>query len=329
MTLYDQYAHGIIRVKVPVPFPLQWVNSYILQDGAGYIIIDPGLHTDRAKQAWQAVFDQLKVQPQQIRQVMLTHHHPDHYGLAGWMQEISGCDVFMSRAGHELTQRMWGEQESMTEELCALFASHGLPPDKLEQMRQHMRDFIPLVSPQPEVKYIEEGETWTAGELLFRNVTVSGHAFRHLCFIEEKHQLMFCGDHILPRITPNISYLPNEDPDPLHSFLSGLDTLSAYEMGQVYPGHRDPFDHIQRRAADLRQHHEQRLHEVTRLLAQPLSAYELCQCMFGTRLTIHQLRFAMSETLAHLIYLARRAYVSVQDESRTPLYVRRRPYLPQ
>lgn len=217
----------------------------------------------------------------------------------------------------------------MTEELCALFASHGLPPDKLEQMRQHMRDFIPLVSPQPEVKYIEEGETWTAGELLFRNVTVSGHAFRHLCFIEEKHQLMFCGDHILPRITPNISYLPNEDPDPLHSFLSGLDTLSAYEMGQVYPGHRDPFDHLQRRAADLRQHHEQRLHEVTRLLAQPLSAYELCQCMFGTRLTIHQLRFAMSETLAHLIYLARRAYVSVQDESRTPLYVRRRPYLPQ
>lgn len=327
MRLFDQHEHGIIRVKVPVPFPLQWVNSYILQDEAGYTIIDPGLHTDTAEQTWRNVLEQLEIEPQEIRQVVLTHHHPDHYGMAGWMQELSGCAVLMSQEGHELTQKMWGEHETMTEDLCALFATHGLPPDKLEDMRQHMRDFIPLVSPQPHVTYMKEGEEWTAGGLTFHTVSVSGHAFCHLCFVASEHNLMFCGDHILPRITPNISYLPNEDPDPLHSFLTGVDTLSAYDVGRVYPGHRDPFSDLTHRAAELKLHHEHRLSEVTEQLAQPLSTYELCLKMFGKRLTIHQLRFAMSETLAHLIYLERREYVSAMEESGVTVYARLRSYL--
>lgn len=310
MAIYHTYDHGIIRVKVPVPFPLQYVNSYILQGSKGITILDPGLHTDAAEEVWKSVLQELGIAPQQIKRVVLTHHHPDHYGLAGWMQELTGCEVFMSAAARESAERLWGESETMTELLSALFTEHGLPTDKQGQMKEHMRGFIPLVSPHPTVKFLAEGDVWHAGDLSFQTITVSGHAYQHLVFIDERRRLMFCGDHVLPRITPNISYLPGEDRDPLHSFLQGLDRLTAWEVDTVFLGHRDPFHHLQQRIAEIEQHHEQRLQQLTDLLVTPQTAYELCLTLFGDKLSIHQLRFAMSEIIAHLIYLEKRGYIS-------------------
>lgn len=316
MASYHTYDHGIIRVKVPVPFPLQYVNSYIIRAGDGSVaIIDPGLHTEAAKEVWKSVLQELGIAPQEIEKVVLTHHHPDHYGLAGWMQELTGCEVCMSASGRESAESLWGESETMTEKLCTLFTEHGLPADKQGQMREHMRGFIPLVSPQPTVKYLAEGDVWQAGELSFRTIAVSGHAYQHLVFIEEAHRLMFCGDHVLPRITPNISYLPGEDRDPLHSYLQGLVKLAAWEVDTIFPGHRDPFHHLQQRIAEIEEHHEQRLQQLTELVTVPQTAYELCVMLFGDRLSIHQLRFAMSEVIAHLIYLEKRDDIS--SETRT------------
>jgi len=319
---YQSYEHGIIRVKVPVPFPLQWVNGYILRSGDGYTIIDPGLHTDKAVDVWQTVLRELHIESDQIDRVVLTHHHPDHYGLAGWMQEWTGCDVYMSPEGHQLAKRLWGESETMTEELCSLFEQHGLPSNQLQQMREHMRGFIPLVSPQPEVRYLTEGDEWQAGELSFRTVTVSGHAYRHLVFIDEAKKLMFCGDHVLPRITPNISFIPNEDPDPLDSFLQGLDKLATYEVEAIYPGHRDPFSDLKSRTASLKAHHEERLQTMVEQLDEPQTVYALCTSLFGERLSIHQLRFAMSETLAHLIYLSNRGQIIQEGDDDLRRFVR-------
>lgn len=328
MAAFNHYEHGIVRIKVPVPFPLQWVNAYVLRDEDGYVIVDPGLNTEQARELWLEVLTELKIEPQQIRKTVLTHHHPDHYGLAGWMQELTDCEVYLSPAGHALVKRLWGEGETLTDELCALFAEHGLPQDKHLLMVEHMKGFVPLVSPQPaEVMYLEEGDVWRAGDLSFRTISVSGHAYRHLIFLDEQHRLMLCGDHVLPRISPNISYLPDEDPDPLHSYLQGLDELAACgELSAVYPGHRDPFRDLTGRVNELKAHHERRLQQTTELLQQPTTAYEVCQAMFGERLSIHQLRFAMSETIAHLVYLQRRQYIRADKRGDTTVYTSMTPY---
>jgi glyoxylase-like metal-dependent hydrolase (beta-lactamase superfamily II) len=320
--VWDTYDHGIVRVKVPVPFPLKWVNGYILIGENACTIIDPGLHTGNAEIVWQTVLRELQIEPGKIEKVVLTHHHPDHYGMAGWMQELTGCEVCMSREGHELALRMWGEGETMTEALCGLFARHGLTEDKQREMREHMRGFIPLVSPQPSVRYLAEGDVWQAGRLRFRTETVSGHAYRHLVFIEEEKRLMFCGDHVLPRITPNISFLPDEDPDPLDSFLQGLEKLSRHDAALVFPGHRDPFTDLRGRASALRQHHEERLEAMMKRLDEPSTAYEVCRAVFGDELSIHQLRFAMSETIAHLVYLHRRGKVGMDETGKLIRFVR-------
>lgn len=309
MSVYDLHEHGIIRVKVPLPFPLQWVNSYVIRDQAGCVVIDPGLHTEAAERTWVGVLNKLDIRFDQIRSIVLTHHHPDHYGMAGWMQERTAAPVYMSQTGQALVRRMWSDQETMTEELCSLFATHGMPPHKQQEMREHMRSFIPLVSPQPEVSGIEAGETWQAGELSFETIAVSGHASGHLIFLDAQRQVMFCGDHVLPRITPNISYMPDEDPNPLQSFLDGLDKLGLHvgHVDRVYPGHRDPFSGLADRIRELKAHHEQRLQHMLKLLHdEPLCAHDVMIHMFGSRLGIHQLRFALSETLAHLIYLEKR-----------------------
>jgi len=328
LAAFNQYEHGIIRIKVPVPFPLQWVNAYVLKDGDGYVVVDPGLNTEQSRALWLEVLNELNIHPQQIRKTILTHHHPDHYGLSGWMQELTNCEVYISSAGHALVNRLWGEGETLTEELCALFAAHGLPQDKQEQMYDHMKSFIPLVSPQPRtVKHLEEGDEWRAGELNFRTLSVSGHAFSHLIFLDEQRRLMLCGDHVLPRISPNISYLPDEDPDPLHSFLTGLDKLAGFgELEAVYPGHRDPFRDLAGRVKELKAHHGMRLKLIASQLHQPATAYDVCLAMFGERLSIHQLRFAMSETIAHLLYLERRQYVQADQRGNIYVYTSLRPY---
>jgi glyoxylase-like metal-dependent hydrolase (beta-lactamase superfamily II) len=328
LAAYNQYEHGIIRIKVPVPFPLQWVNAYVLQDEAGYVVVDPGLNTEQARELWLQVLKELNIEPGMIRRVILTHHHPDHYGLAGWMQELTNGQVFLSSAGHALAGRLWGEGETLSDELCALFAAHGLPRDKQLLMHEHMKSFIPLVSPQPrEVRYLEAGDEWSAGELRFRTMSVSGHAYGHLIFLDERNKLMLCGDHVLPRISPNISYLPDEDPDPLHSFLTGLDKLAACgALDAVYPGHRDPFRDLAGRVQELKAHHARRLEQMAGLLQQPATAYEVCRAMFGERLSIHQLRFAMSETIAHLRYLERRQYIRLEQQGDTCVYASLRPF---
>ena len=328
MAAYNQYEHGIIRIKVPVPFPLQWVNAYVLQEEAGYTIVDPGLNTEQARELWLNVMEELRIELKQIRKTVLTHHHPDHYGLAGWMQELTNCEVYISSAGHSLVNRLWGEGETLTDELCALFARHGLPVDKQQLMYDHMKSFIPLVSPQPtEVKHLEEGDVWRAGELNFRTLSLSGHAYSHLIFLDERNKLMLCGDHVLPRISPNISYLPDEDPDPLHSFLEGLDKLAGCgEMEAVYPGHRDPFRDLPGRVEELKAHHERRLQQIADLLHQPASAHEVCMAMFGKRLSTHQLRFAMSETIAHLVYLEQRQNIQAEQRGDMLVYTRIRTF---
>jgi glyoxylase-like metal-dependent hydrolase (beta-lactamase superfamily II) len=116
---------------------------------------------------------------------------------------------------------------------------------------------------------------------------------------------MICGDHVIPQISPNVSYLPGElDENPLSSFLQSLEAIGRYDVAYAYPGHREPFEKFGLRAQELLQHHESRLELMRGMLAdRPQTAYEVCRHTFGNKLTIHQLRFALSETLAHLIYM--------------------------
>ncbi|WP_225446388.1 MBL fold metallo-hydrolase [Paenibacillus rhizovicinus] len=296
---------GILQVRVPLPFSLKWVNSYLLRDERGYVLIDPGLHTDEAVAAWKGVMDEHAIGFQDIHTIMLTHQHPDHYGLAGWFQERSGAPVYISAESYAYTQRLWGDDggAAFAADLTALYTQHGMPSQVVAALGPHLDSFIAKVSPQPQVQFIEAGQTVRMAETDWQLIDAPGHAGGQLCFYAPDKRWMICGDQVLPTITPNISAVPGEDDRQLKRFLLSLRELACYEVELAFPGHREPFERFGERAAELAAHHERRLESIVLMLREsPGSAYSVCMRLFGERIAgdAHHMRFAMSETLAHI-----------------------------
>ncbi|WP_256256391.1 MBL fold metallo-hydrolase [Paenibacillus sp. BC26] len=306
---------GIVQVKVPLPFSLRWVNSYLIPDAAGYTLIDPGLHTDDAVQAWSKALREQSIPFDSIHTIILTHQHPDHYGLAGWFQERTGAPVYISELSYAYTQRLWGADlgAEFALSLTKLYAEQGMPQSVVEEIAPHLDSFAEKVSPQPAVTFLEAGRMMTIGDSEWRMIDSPGHAKGQLCFYEPLKKWMICGDQVLPDITPNISVVPGENHDQLQQFLDSLEELKGYEVELAFPGHRDPFTNFSERIDQLAAHHERRLLQIQGLIqAEPMTGYMLCMRLFGERIAgnTHNLRFAMSETLAHLFHLERQGLVT-------------------
>jgi len=301
--LVEQRTEQIFQIKIPLPFPLRWVNAYVVNGVDSCTVIDPGIHTSEAIACWHEALKQLSIKFSDIEQIVLTHHHPDHYGLAGWMQQETGAKVWMSEAGKRQVDYLWGANRRGTMELHTLFMLHGMESQVGDSLVEHMEAFIEMVSPQPEVSIIQNNVPFLIGDQYYQPIHTPGHAYGHLVFYHEERSTIFCGDHVLPQITPNVGLLPGVDDNPLQSFLASLKKVAELYVTNAYPGHREPFTGFTERCHEIITHHHNRLDRLLGMLDEPRTAYELCSNFFGTKLSIHQLRFAMAETLAHLAYL--------------------------
>ncbi|WP_342562710.1 MBL fold metallo-hydrolase [Paenibacillus sp. FSL R7-0345] len=307
---------GILQVSMPMDPPLRWVNSYIVAEPEGGItVIDPGPHTPEAELAWQGVLDELDLSWDHVQQIIVTHHHPDHYGLSGWMQARSGSKVWMTERAHAEVRMSWGAEATLNESLPLLFLRHGMPEDLVQGVREHLESFLTQVTPQAEVSYIDAAAAFVMGGREWTPVVTGGHAPGHVSLYEAGSGLLFCGDAVLPQISPNVGLQPGSDPQPLQTFLEGLRVLRSLPVRRAFPGHREPFTAWAERADSLLRHHEERLDTAAQLLAGgPQSGFAVCEALFRSRVTsAHQLRFAMSEALAHLAELVRRGRAAEPD----------------
>lgn len=308
---------GMHRIQISMSYPLRWVNSYVLlETDGGATIIDPGPRTPETEQEWAEALEGLGLSFADIRQVVLTHHHPDHLGLSGWMQEKSGAPVRMSKRSHQEAETMWGEDATMDAVLPAYFGSHGMPGDKVEQLGEHMKSFHAQVTPLPKITFVADGEWLDMGGKRWTAVETGGHAPGHLSFYAPETKELLCGDAVLPQISPNVSLQPGSDPEPLATYIAGLHRLGALDVTVAYPGHRNPFAAFAERVSYLLTHHEERLKKMAeRIREGDARAYDLCIWMFSDRLGTQQLRFAMGETLAHLQELVSRGIVKQKQLS--------------
>jgi glyoxylase-like metal-dependent hydrolase (beta-lactamase superfamily II) len=302
----ERLEEGWIRIRVPLPFPLKYVNAYLIPGEDGWTLVDPGLRTPESERLWQDVLERCGIGARDIRSIVLTHHHPDHIGLAGWFQDRTGASVRMSGKAFSYAMRLWGPGQTFSEELRMFFAENGLPRDMEEALAEHLESFIAMVSPLPEPAFIEGGETMELGGRAWEIIGTHGHADGHLCFWQRDTRKMLCGDQVLAGITPNISLLPGSEPGVLGRYLDSLALLETYETALAYPGHRDPIRDMKGRIGEIRAHHVRRLAIMEDMLAEPLTGYEVCMRVFGDRAQsgMHNLRFALSETLAHLEHLS-------------------------
>jgi glyoxylase-like metal-dependent hydrolase (beta-lactamase superfamily II) len=297
-------AEGVFQVQLPLPFPLRIVHSYLLRDGAGWTVIDTGLNYPPGQAAWQAAFDELGIAPTEIRRIILTHAHPDHYGMAGWLAEQSGAQVQLAPLEQAFARTAWREGAANEQAIVGFFRARGMPAGLAEQIRHSMAETRAMTWPWPATSTIEPGACLQIGDRRFHLIATPGHSDQHLVLYCAEERLLLCGDAVLLKITPNISLWPHGRPDPLADFLRSLDQLATLQVDLALPGHGPLIHAFGQRLAELRAHHHERLDLMEQAAGRGANAFDICTAVFPiAALSPHQLRFAMAETLAHLEYL--------------------------
>ncbi|GGE07059.1 MBL fold metallo-hydrolase [Marinithermofilum abyssi] len=307
----------IIEVPLPLPFALREIKAYVIEGSSGYTVIDTGLNTETDRDAWEQARRELGFDWTDVEQIVLTHYHPDHYGLAGTMQQWTDAPVRVSRTDFEQARLFWSEESEQPEILARFYGEHGLSSGWVEQIPPHLRGFRPWVEPHPRPSFIQAGETLRMGDRSYEVLHTPGHADGHLSFYDAERQWLIGGDFLLPKITPNISLWPGCDPNPLKTYLHTLKRLKELPVQKVFPSHGPVFDSYRERIEALEAHHQERLRVMREFLQkQPATSVEVCEATFGTELNIHHLRFALSETLAHLEYLVSEGHAYKRREGK-------------
>lgn len=289
--------YGLKVVRLDLPFRLNHVNCFIGEGPDGTQIIDAGLHNENTIERWET-----ELKGRQVTDILITHYHPDHFGYAGALQRRTGARVSMSRTDEGIGKKAW--EEDSLDSLKENYALAGIPSDSAAAMIENTREFIPRVKPYPKVDhFFEEGESVQIGKLAYEVLFTPGHSNGLVSLYNAEKSLLLSADHILPRITPNISYWFHGDPNPLKSYMESLERVKDLEVQLVIPSHGSPFYGANGRIEEILSHHHVRLEELLLSIKDGSTVMEASETLFRRKLTIHEFRFAIGETLAHLEYL--------------------------
>jgi glyoxylase-like metal-dependent hydrolase (beta-lactamase superfamily II) len=312
----EQVRPGLWSVPVPIPDnPLRYVLVYLLELDDGVALVDAGWNTD---DAWRALNDGLGEaggSMSDVRAVVVTHIHPDHYGLAGRVREASGAWVGLHPADAALLQGRYVETDDLVERMGQLLAMSGVPEDKRPDLARASMEIRSLVSmAEPDILLDDDQKLELAGWDL-RTIWTPGHSPGHICLYSDHHRLLLSGDHVLPRITPNISFHSQQDANPLGDYLESLARMRSLVPDEVLPAHEYRFAGLGARLAEIEHHHAVRLRAIEEVLdARPgASAWDLTLSLEWSRpwdeIPSFMQRAANGETLAHLVLLEARGRV--------------------
>ncbi len=304
-------ADGISWARIPMPGSLGHINSWLLDDGDGVAPVDTGMRLGMCAEEWKKLFaGALKDKP--ITRVICTHLHPDHIGLAGWLCEKSGVDLWMTR-GEFLTARMLttDAQVEVPDQVSALRRAAGWSDEEItDEKNKGWGRFRKVVYPMPiGFRRMKDGDDLDLGAHRWRVVVGSGHSPEHACLWNEKTGVLVSGDQVLPRISSNVSTNPTEpEADPLGEWLASIDKLLDVLPGDllVCPAHGEPFTGLHTRLAALRDEHHMRLDRLEEALAAPHRAVDVFGLLFNRTIGDDHRELATGEAVAHLRYLERR-----------------------
>jgi glyoxylase-like metal-dependent hydrolase (beta-lactamase superfamily II) len=304
------------------------VFVYAFESDRGPYIVDAGWNTD---DAFAALGDGLSVagfELADVRGVLVTHIHPDHYGLAGRVREVSGAWVALHPADAALVHSRYRDPAALLALMGQMLQRAGAPPAEIESLQNASMPVLAYVDAvEPDV-LIEDGDKPEVPGWDLSAIWTPGHSPGHVCFYEPRYRLMLSGDHVLPRITPNVSLHPQAGSDPLGDYLRSLAKMREFESDEVLPAHEHRFVGLDARVDELVAHHEQRFLEVIEALRAGVTtvwgvAEQMRWSRPWNRIEGFMRRAALSEAAAHLRALEARGVVReiVGEPSRFELLV--------
>lgn len=311
----------IYQIRIPLPFRLNHVNSYLVQDGSWWSVIDPGLDTVITGNSWVQTLDQLHIKPSEIRKIYITHFHPDHYGFAGKMQRWTGAQVLASRETYALAERYYNQKQ--VERNLHFYVKSGMPEALAQEVAALDSQLLQHISPITGTRIsLLEGEPVTLAGEPYEIVLGGGHAEGSVGFWHVESKALIGGDLLLQKITPNITYQYGDAEDnPLASYFETLHTLQRRNIRTVLPGHGPVFQPQTEYIESVIAHHRERLDQVLGIVQEAGSAgstiYDISLTLFSKVFDNDSARFALGETAAHIRYLERQKLLRVQESGGT------------
>jgi glyoxylase-like metal-dependent hydrolase (beta-lactamase superfamily II) len=302
-----QVAPGIHWLRMALPFALDHINLWLLEDVDGWLIVDSGLGNDATRAVWDKVFaDRIGEKP--VRRVLVTHYHPDHAGNAAWLCQRTGAELWMTR-GEYLTVHAarHGAAGYSPEAQKGLFLANGLSEAQTNELLSRGGLYRKMVPDFPfSHRRLLEGERLKIGGREWKVIVGYGHAPEHASLYSQEANVLISGDMLLPRISTNVAVRPiDPGSNPLRSFLDSIRRYRDLPADMlVLPSHGLPFRGAHARITQLEAHHAERLAELrAACAASPRAAADVLEVLFRRKLDTGQIFFALGEAIAHLHYL--------------------------
>jgi len=311
--LARKIAPGIFQVPVELADSrltrLDHVNTYLVEGKHGWLLIDTGWYAPSSQHALEAALSSLNITYQDLNTIVITHCHPDHFGLAGRIKHLSPhTRILMHRWEADLIESRYIKFAEPQENMSALLKNHGVPDSLLEALGSASMPVLEFVTITLPDQALYGGEIIRTGVYDLEIIWTPGHSPGHICLYEPQNRFLFAGDHVLPTITPNVSYHILSGDNPLGDYIHALGKLINLPVTQVHPGHQYSFTGLRDRINAILEHHRKREDEILKAVSRELkSAYEIASRLgWNLRdLTWEQFpplekRFAVTETIAHL-----------------------------
>jgi len=314
-----EVAPGLQWIRMRLPMQLNHINLWLLEDGDGWTAIDTGIRDEPTATAWKQLFDG-PMQGKPIKRVIVTHMHPDHVGMAGWLVRRFGVELWMSRTDYLMCRNLCADTgQEAPQEGIRFYRAAGFPEEQLEQYKTRFGGFGKGVYPMPNAYHrMIEGDKISIGKRVWEVVVGRGHAPEHVCLWCREENIFISGDQLLPRISSNVSLFPTEpEGDPLRDWLESCAKLKDLLPKDilVLPSHNEPFRGAHLRLQELIDGHETGMDKVLALCIEPKRAVDVFPALFRAKITSGNFGMATGESLAHLNCLRKRGAITRQADA--------------
>lgn len=303
-----EVAPGVLWLRLPLPMALDHVNVYALDEGDSWTIVDTGFSSKRGRAIWgKLLAGPLGGKP--VSRVIVTHHHPDHVGLAGWFQSEHGAELWTTRTAWLFSRMLQLDEQAIpTQETMAFYRSAGMDPEIFAQRAQERPfNFADVVCPMPlGFHRLKEGDVIEIGGRSWDVRMGNGHSPEHATFWSRDDNLVLSGDQILPSISSNIGvYATEPGADPVGDWLEACERLKAFarEDHLVLGGHKLPFTGLPTRMRQLIDNHHGALDRLLAYIDTPKAAGDCFAPLFKRAIGPSEYGLALVEAIAHLSHL--------------------------
>ena len=302
---------GVHWIRMRLPMQLNHINLWLLEDGDGWTVVDSGIRNEETANAWKQLFaGPMGGKP--VKRVIVTHMHPDHIGLAGWLVRKFDVELWITRTEFLMCRNLVADTgQEAPQEGVRFYRAAGWNDELIEHYKARFGGFGHGVYKLPNsYRRIGEGNEIVIGGRTWRIVTGNGHSPEHACLWCPEANIVISGDQLLPRISSNVSVHPTEpEANPLQDWLDSCNKLKTVLPSDVLvlPAHNEPFRGAHLRLQELIDDHENNMEKLVTLCTEPQRAIDVFPALFRAKITQGVYGMATGESVAHLNCLRTRA----------------------